>query len=63
MAEQRRKKLFENAGEVDVVNILLHPNNVQGDVSRLQRIQDEKIAKEYSELTLQPETNERRNTR
>ena len=52
MAEQRRKKLFENTGEVDVVNILLHPNNVQGDVSRMQRIHDEKMAREYSELTL-----------
>jgi len=61
MAEQRRKKLLENAGEVDVVNILLHPNNVQGDVNRLQRIHDEKMAKEYSELTLQPETNEKSN--
>jgi len=52
MAEARRKKLFENAGEVDVVNILLHPNNVQGDVNRMQRIHDEKMAREYSELTL-----------
>jgi len=57
MAEARRKKLFENAGDVDVVNILLHPNNVQGDVGRMQRIHDEKMAREYSELTLQPETN------
>jgi len=60
MAEQRRKKLFENAGQVDVVNILLHPNNVQGDVNRLQRIHDEKMAREYSELTLQPATNSSR---
>lgn len=63
MAEQRRKKLFENAEEVDVVNILLHPNNVQGDVNRLQRVHEEKMAKEFSELTLQPETNASRRSK
>lgn len=57
----RRQKLFANNQNVDVVSILLHPNNVQGNVNRLQQVHQNKIEEEERELTYKPRTNYHKN--
>jgi hypothetical protein len=60
ISTQRRQKLFANQN-VDVVSILLHPNNVQGNVQRLNQVHQSKIEEEERELTYKPKTNAQRN--
>lgn len=48
---------------MDVVEILLHPANVEGKVDRLERVRREMEEKEYKELTLHPKTNKHTNYR
>ena len=50
-----------NERDIDVVQILLHPNNAMGDTQRLERVKREMQHKENKELTLQPKTLSRRN--
>jgi len=38
ISKARREKLFADSKNVDVVSILLHPNNVQGNTNRLYQI-------------------------
>lgn len=60
IANQRRQKLFSDK-KVDVVSILLHPNNVQGNIHRLHQIQQSKMEEEERELTYHPMINAERN--
>ena len=60
ISKQRRQKLFKE-GNVDVVTILLHPNNVYGNVGRMQQIAKAKEQKELSEVTFKPQTNKELN--
>lgn len=62
LANQRREKLFLHAQErdIDIVQILLHPNNVEGDTNRLERVKKQVKDKEDQELTLHPKTFNRR---
>lgn len=57
ISEQRRSKLFQEKN-VDVVSILLHPNNATGNVHKLHYLQKEKEERELRELTLRPQTNQ-----
>lgn len=63
LADERRQKLYHAPPDhkVDVVTVLLHPNNVKGDVHRMEMVRKELQDKEQKELTLQPKTLQRRN--
>jgi len=62
-AERRRQKLMRGGRPVDVVEVLLHPANVEGDQDKLDRVRQELHEKEFKELTLHPKTNKRKNER
>jgi hypothetical protein len=53
--------MFNNPHGVDVVEILLHPNNTQGNTSRMQRVKKDMLDRDGKELTLQPKTLSRKN--
>lgn len=63
LAEERRQKLYHAPPDhkIDVVTVLLHPNNVKGDVHRMEMVRKEMQDKEDKELTLHPRTLQRRN--
>ena len=50
-----------NNKKVDVVNILLHPANTQGNRHRLHKAEQDKTEKELKELTLRPQINRAKN--
>jgi len=62
IANRRRNKLV-GGRPVDVVEILLHPANVEDKYDRLERVRREQEAKELKELTLHPKTNKMKNQR
>ena len=63
LAEERRQKLYHAPPDhkVDVVTVLLHPNNVKGDVHRMEMVRKEMDDKETGELTLRPRILNRKN--
>lgn len=63
LADERRQKLYHAPPDhkIDVVTVLLHPNNVKGDVHRMDMVRKEMQDKEDKELTLHPRTLQRRN--
>lgn len=50
-----------NHPEVDVVEVLLHPENTQGNSSRMEQVGERLRELEDKELTMQPLTNQRKN--
>ena len=63
IADRRRQKLLRGGRPVDVVEILLHPANVEGKVDRIEKVRREMAEKEFKELTLHPKTNKYKNHR
>ena len=63
LAEERRQKLYHAPPDhkIDVVTVLLHPNNVKGDIHRMEMVRREMQDKEDRELTLHPKILNRRN--
>lgn len=56
LAQQRRYKMGLNNQNVDVVEVLLHPENTQGNSSRMERIRQDIREKQDKELTMMPKT-------
>jgi hypothetical protein len=50
-----------NHPEVDVIEVLLHPENTQGNSSRMELVGERLREQEDKELTMQPLTNQRKN--
>lgn len=53
--------MFNNPEGVDVVEILLHPTNTQGNTTRMNRVKKDMADRDGKELTLKPKTLSRKN--
>lgn len=53
--------MFNNLNGVDVVEILLHPNNTQGNQNRMNRVKKDMDDRDGKELTLRPKTLSKKN--
>ena len=63
LAQERRQKLYHAPADhkIDVVTVLLHPNNVKGDIHRMEMVKKEMRDKEEKETTFQPKILNKRN--